>query len=308
MPTATITARVAEVTGADERHARAAWSIITEPGDAYAGAVIQQLGYIGALTALEGDLAAFDDIAPGAAEQAKSWLPRLSTDAITRALRTAEQQSIRLVDPATVPGIADLDTRAPHLLWVRGDINALGTEQRIALTGARASTGYGETVCADITRHVIDAGVTVHGGGAYGIDGAMHRAALSTGGSTVAWLAGGVDRMYPTGHAHLAEQIAHATGSALVSEVAPGAAPTKWRFLARNRMLASATQATVVVEAGWRSGSLNVAGHASSLGRKLGAVPGNVTSPSSAGCNRLLREYDARAITTGADALELLGE
>lgn len=190
MPTATITTRVAEVTDADERHARAAWSIITEPGDAYAGAVIQQLGHIGALTALEGDLAAFDDIAPGAAEQAKSWLPRLSTDAITRALRTAEQESIRLVDPATVPGIADLDTRAPHLLWVRGDINALGTEQRIALTGARASTGYGETVCADITRHVIDAGVTVHGGGAYGIDGAMHRAALSTGGSTVAWLAG----------------------------------------------------------------------------------------------------------------------
>ena len=81
----------------------------------------------------------------------------------------------------------------------------------------------------EVVVDVVAAGVTVHSGGAYGIDGAAHRAALMSDGATVAWLAGGVDRMYPIGHAHLADRIASAAGSALVSEVAPGASPTRWR-------------------------------------------------------------------------------
>ncbi|WP_368874971.1 DNA-processing protein DprA [Microbacterium sp. GbtcB4] len=85
-----------------------------------------------------------------------------------------------------------------------------------------------------------------------------------------------------------------------------GTAPTRWRFLARNRLIAALGQATVVVEAGWRSGSLNTAGHAATLGRPLGAVPGPVTSASSAGCHRLLREYDAVCVTSAAEVAELL--
>lgn len=306
MTTATITTKVAEITDAKERHARAAWSIITEPGDGHTGALVQQLGHVAALAALEGKRADLDKIVPGLAAQAQRWMPRLRTDAIATSLRKAEDNGIRLVDPATVPGLADLGPHAPHVLWVRGDIDALGAERRLAIAGARAATSYGESVCADITGDVVAAGVTVHSGGAYGIDGAAHRAALMSGGATVAWLAGGVDRMYPIGHAQLGDRIASAAGSALVSEVALGSSPTRWRFLSRNRLLAAATQATVIVEAGFRSGSLNTAGHAASLGRPLGAVPGNVTSAASAGCHRLLREYDARVITTGAEALELI--
>jgi len=93
-----------------------------------------------------------------------------------------------------------------------------------------------------------------------------------------------------------------------VSEVPCGTAPTKWRFLSRNRLIAAVSDATVVVEAGWRSGSLNTAGHAAALGRPLGAVPGPVTSASSAGCHRLLREYDARCVTTTAEIRELWGD
>lgn len=80
------------------------------------------------------------------------------------------------------------------------------------------------------------------------------------------------------------------------------------RFCARNRLIAALGQATVVVEAGWRSGSLNTAGHAAALGRPLGAVPGPVTSAASAGCHRLLREYDARCVTCAAEVRELWGD
>lgn len=306
MTTATIPAQVAEISDADERHARAAWSVITEPGDGHAGALVQQLGHVAALAALEGNLAELDDIAPGLAAQAASWMPRLRSTAIAAALRIAEQQEIRLVDPATVPGIADLGAHAPHALWVSGDVDALAAPRSLALVGARAASGYGETVCAEIARELVDAGVTLHAGLAYGIDAATHRTALGRGGRTVAWLAGGVDRVYPAGHVMLGAQIAGSAGSALVSQVAPGAAPTKWRFLRRNATLAAATRATVVVEAGWRSGTLVTANHAAELGRRVGAVPGNITSATSAGCHRLLRESSAIAITSGADALELL--
>src|SRR5690606_37237472 len=81
--------------------------------------------------------------------------------------------------------------------------------------------------------------------------------------------------------------------------------PTKWRFLQRNRIIAALSLATVVLEAGWRSGSLNTAGHALALGRPLGAVPGPVTSAASSGCHRIIRELDAALVTTAAEMAEL---
>ena len=160
-------------------------------------------------------------------------------------------------------------------------------------------------MAAEIAGDLAATGTVVVSGGAYGIDGAAHRAALGVGGGTVAFLAGGVDRAYPAGHQELFARI-RASG-ALVSELPCGAAPTKFRFLSRNRLIAALGAATVVVEAGWRSGSLNTAGHASSLGRPLGAVPGPVTSAASAGCHRLMREYDAQCVTNAAEVRELMG-
>lgn len=174
----------------------------------------------------------------------------------------------------------------------------------IALVGARAATGYGELVAGESAAGLSARGFTVVSGGAYGIDGAAHRAVLQREGATVAFLAGGVDRYYPTGHERLLTEIAE-TG-AVISEMLCGAAPTRWRFLQRNRLIAASTAATVVLEAGLRSGSLNTAGHAAALGRALGAVPGPVTSPSSAGCHRLLREFDAVCVTGAAQMAELV--
>jgi DNA processing protein len=133
-----------------------------------------------------------------------------------------------------------------------------------------------------------------------------HRAALASHGLTVAFLAGGVDRFYPNGHDALLTRIVDE--GAVISELPCGQPPTKWRFLQRNRLIAAASQATVVVEAGWRSGSLNTAGHAAALGRPLGAVPGPVTSAASAGCHRLIRDYDATLVTNPDEMAELLGD
>ena len=207
-------------------------------------------------------------------------------------------------DPAWPPMLGDLGDHAPLALWFRGEAAAL-SGAGVAIVGARASSSYGEHVATELASELAGEGWTIVSGGAYGIDGTAHRAALRAGGITIAVLAGGIDRAYPAGHAQLFDRIA--ASGALVSEVACGGAPTRWRFLERNRIIGALAGATVVVEAGWRSGSLNTAGHAAALGRPLGAVPGPVTSAASAGCHRLLREYDARCVTSAADVRELLG-
>ena len=200
--------------------------------------------------------------------------------------------------------VDELGVHAPIGLWVRGRPDALAwSVPTIALVGARAATGYGEHVAMEASAGLVDRGFAIVSGGAYGIDGMAHRAALASDGTTIAFLAGGIDRFYPLGHESLLTRIAQ-TG-AVVSELPCGAAPTKWRFLQRNRLIAAASQATVVLEAGIRSGSLNTAGHAAALGRPLGAVPGPVTSPASAGCHRLLREFDAMCVVDADQMAEL---
>jgi DNA processing protein len=119
-------------------------------------------------------------------------------------------------------------------------------------------------------------------------------------------LAGGVDRFYPPGNQDLLRRLADGSG-AVVSEVPPGSAPYKQRFLARNRVIAAMSCATVVVEAAWRSGALSTARHASRLLRPLGAVPGPVTSGTSTGCHVLLRDGAAVCVTDAAEVAELAG-
>jgi DNA processing protein len=202
-------------------------------------------------------------------------------------------------------GLSELGNHAPHALWLRGNRSTLERASRaIAIVGARASTGYGEHVTMELVSGLVRKQFAIVSGAAYGIDGMAHRAALAEEGDTIAVLAGGIDRLYPSGHDALLQRII-ATG-AVVTEMPPGFSPTKWRFLQRNRLIAAMCQATVVVEAGWRSGSLNTAHHAIELGRPLGVVPGPVTSASSAGCHRLLREEPCTCVTSADEAAELV--
>lgn len=298
----------------EEALARAAWTILAEPGDAVAGVLIQEFGAIGGLRyAFDSRASATPELRSQGAVRAldearRRWRPRASPAAVGRALRAAVSAQARLVIPGDddwPEQLSDLGTQAPVALWVRGRSELLVARPQIAVVGARAASGYGERVASELSGDLAMTGATIVSGGAYGIDGAAHRAALGVGGETIAFLAGGVDRPYPAGHHDLLDRIA--AHGAVVSEPPCGAAPTKWRFLARNRLIAALGQATVVVEAGWRSGSLNTAGHAAALGRPLGAVPGPVTSASSAGCHRLLREYGAICVTSAAEVRELTG-
>jgi DNA processing protein len=293
-----------------ERYALIVWSHLTEPGDGAAGRLIREHGAAGALRAAMGEGAAgmvltADEFAKGR----RRWLPRLSKDAVAASLRIAAANGVQIVTPADdhwPVQLDDLDDHAPLCLWVRGEPSILGRLQpSVALVGARAATSYGDHVALELSADLAGSGIPVISGGAYGIDGAAHRAAMMVGGVTVALLAGGADRAYPAGHTQLIDRMAQV--GAVVSEVPCGSTPTKWRFLQRNRLIAALSTATVVVEAGWRSGSLNTAAHAAELSRGLGAVPGPITSAASAGTHRLLREFGAQCITSAADVRELLG-
>ena len=174
----------------------------------------------------------------------------------------------------------------------------------MTVVGARSATTYGAGVAGELAAHVATAGFTVVSGAAFGIDQAAHRGALAARGPTVAVLACGVDRAYPAAHRDLLTYIAD-TGL-VVSELPPGCAPTKVRFLSRNRVIAALSVGTVVVEAAVRSGALNTANWASLCNRTVMGVPGPVTSAPSEGVHELLRTKDAALVTRGGDVLELV--
>ncbi|WP_246540356.1 DNA-processing protein DprA [Microbacterium flavum] len=298
---------------AEDAYARAVWSTLIEPGDRIAGALIETAGPVRALeiAVATGSVrgAELGEITPTELRAARDrWAPRRGR--AEEAIALARRSGVRLVTPedARWPArTADLGPFAPVCLWVRGDTRLLDAGiPAIALVGARAASSYGEFLAAEFAAEGGQAGITVYSGGAYGIDGAAHRGALSADGGTVAVMAGGVERPYPAGHRELIDRIAQV--GLVIAEVPCGTAPTKHRFLARNRLIAACSDATVVVEAGWRSGALNTAHHAQALGRPLGVIPGPVTSASSMGCHRLLREGEAICVTCFADVREMLGD
>jgi DNA processing protein len=195
--------------------------------------------------------------------------------------------------------------RPPLVLWALGPARLDETAQRAAaVVGTRAATTYGEQVTADLAAGLAENDVAVISGGAYGIDGAAHRAALAAQGVTVGVLAGGLDIPYPAGHSGLLHRIG--SSGLLVSEYPPGVRPARHRFLTRNRLVAAFAGAAVVVEAGLRSGAANTAAWARALGRVVGAVPGPVTSSASTGCHALLRA-GAEVVTRAEDIVELVG-
>ncbi len=311
-----------------ERRARVTWSLLAEPSDAVALLARERIGPVAALelarqaTASE-LLAGLDgEIPTQAAEPAagspharaaralERWRGRLAAVDVEHVLEDAARRRIRVLVPGDEEWpspIDDLREGAPHCLWVQGPgrLDHLIGEGTAALVGSRASTPYGEDVAASLAAAFAGSGGTVVSGGAYGIDAAAHRGALAArDGATLAVLAGGLDRLYPRGNAELLERIR--AQHLLVSEAPAGTAPTRWRFLARNRLIAALSRAVVVVEAAWRSGALSTARLADQLSRPVGAVPGPVTSAASAGCHRLIRERGAVLVTDPAELLDLL--
>jgi DNA processing protein len=210
-----------------------------------------------------------------------------------------------LSDLADCEPVQDLGG-APFGLWVKGQMALVEAVARsVSIVGARACTAYGQTVTTDLAAGLGTHGITVISGGAYGIDAAAHTGALAADAPTVAVMAGGLDKPYPSGNSALLQRVAN--HGLLVSELPPGEHPTRVRFLARNRLIAALTPATILVEAALRSGARNTVSWASACRRLVLAVPGPVYSATSATPHRLIREAEAVLCAGVEDVLELVG-
>ena len=196
----------------------------------------------------------------------------------------------------------------PHVLFVRGRPGALAAPRAVAVVGTRRPTDGGRRVAAQVAAAIARGGACVVSGLAVGIDGAAHAAVVAEAGITVAVLGGGHARLYPRVHDRLAAAIVEA-GGAVISEFAPHVAPTPGMFPRRNRIVSGLAEATVVVEAGARSGALTTAAWALEQGRGCFLVPGSIDAPMSAGCLAFLRECagEARIVAGIPQLLEDLG-
>lgn len=288
----------------DERLARAALSCGVEPGDGTTSLLIRQ---IGAVRALERSLVP----KPGS-----QLAERLHDVDPARQLEQAARCGIRFLvpgDPEWPTQLDQLDDAitdqgfggTPPGLWVKGPMPLTELSPSVAVVGSRAASVYGVEMTRALCEHLAISRVPVVSGGALGIDFGAHDATLLAGGATVAVLACGVDRVYPANNRLLLQHLA--AELAVVSEQPPGSAPTRPRFLARNRLIAAMTRGTVLVEAALRSGALNTAGWAEALNRPVMCVPGPVTSYTSQGVNNWIRQGRGTVVTHGAEVLELVG-
>ncbi|MGC9399818.1 MAG: DNA-processing protein DprA [Anaerolineae bacterium] len=218
--------------------------------------------------------------------------------------RKVEKEGVHVLtwESADYPKLLQQIPDPPPVLYVKGELTP-ADEWAVAMVGTRKATAYGKEVARQLSDELARNHVTVVSGLARGIDGVAHRAALEAGGRTIAVLGCGVDRVYPPEHRKLAREII--TNGALISDYPLGTRPEGKNFPPRNRIISGLSQGVVVVEAGLRSGALITADFAADQGRDVFAVPGNIFSPASQGCNRLLRE-GASVVTEGRDILEVL--
>lgn len=299
----------AAVPDAADRTARLALSRLSEPGDDDLASLVER----------QGAVEVFDRLRAGHLPhpRAEAWSVRLSSLDVERDLERAHRVGARWLVPGDEEWPAQLgdlarlgeagrpDHAPPLGLWVRGPLRLSdAAPHAVAVVGSRAASHYGVHVARGIGYDLAAAGHPVLSGAAYGIDASAHDGALAADGPTVAVLACGIDEVYPRGNASLVARIGE--HGAVVTEMAPGAAPTRLRFLRRNRLIAALSGATVVVEADLRSGALNTARLASVLLRHVAAVPGPVTSATSAGCHRLIRDEQSVLVRDAADVVELV--
>lgn len=274
-----------------EHRAAIDWTRITEAPDRYASALVTRFGYAESLAMVREGVADLKDRYPSVAR----WHNRLSTlEPFHEA--ALPKLGVRVLIPSDDDWpvqVDDLGDSRPLALWVRGSSELL-MKRSIAIVGSRDASDYGCKIARDLA---FDIGIPVVSGGAFGIDAEAHRGALLAESSTIIVSAGGVDRPYPSAHRDLYLQTLK-NGGAVISESPLAAAPQRHRFLSRNRIIAALAAATIVVEAPYRSGALSTARHALEIGRPVGAFPGPVNSPYSAGTHELIRSSGTLVAST----------
>src|SRR6185437_6615012 len=283
-----------------DRLARLALNHAVEPADPQIGRLLELHSPIAVLAAIRADQLPDLDPDPARhdrlADRCTGLRLRLEPGRVEAGIAAAEAVCARFITPvdASWPArLDDLGQQRPIGIWAIGSWgdppdapanpttdqssesnpaptgsdrgSPASTAEMLSIVGARACTGYGSYVAGALGAELASAGMAVVSGAALGIDAAAHRGALAVGGPTVAVLACGIDRVYPRAHEVLLRAIAER--GAVFSELPPGASPTRFRFLHRNRIIAALGVGTVVVEAAHRSGSLVTARLAAELGR-----------------------------------------
>lgn len=234
----------------------------------------------------------------------QSKMPKALTQAIEESLAWANQpqRHILCLDDTRYPQALKEISCPPLLLFVEGEASLLSQPQ-IALVGSRHASHAGLENARWFAKELARQGLVVTSGLALGIDGAGHEGALAGGGQTLAVMATGMDRIYPSRHQDLALRIKGQ--GALISEFPLGTAPVKANFPRRNRIISGLAQGVLVVEAALRSGSLVTARCAAEQGREVFAVPGSIHQPTSHGCHALIRQ-GAKLVESVQDILEEL--
>jgi DNA processing protein len=254
-----------------------------------------------------GALVVYDKLLKRGYDQIKfeKLITNLRATKVSQLIDSLEKTGSKFLTPESPEWPAALNDlqAAPIGLVVKGDISSL-SDRSLAIVGTRNPTPYGVRIAGDFAAGFTDREWSIVSGGAYGIDSAAHKGALIAEGRTIAVLAAGIDVAYPAGNARLFAEISE--NGALVSEVLPGAHAIPSRFLTRNRIIAALSQATLVVEAAFRSGSLRTARDAAELMRPVMAIPGPINAPTSEGCHRLIGERAAEIVTSVSDAIELV--
>ncbi|MFC7620685.1 DNA-processing protein DprA [Microlunatus sp. GCM10028923] len=293
----------------DERTARMVLALVSAPADVLTGRLVAAVGAVETLRLSREDGAAgvLSEV------EAEVWRGRLAPLPDPAAARSMLDQALAQGFGTVIPGdqhfpvgLQDLGDRVPLVLWTRGAPSFLSRplSELVVVTGARASSAYGNYVAADFAADLGNAERLIVAGGGYGVEAAAHQAVLSVGGSTIAVLPCGLDRPYPAGHRDLLGNIGDV--GLLVSELPPGTPPSRRWFQARNRIIAALAGATVITEASSRSLAMLTAMYAHDLGRGVGIVPGPITSGTSVGSNELIKRGVGRVVTTAADVTNLL--
>jgi DNA processing protein len=192
---------------------------------------------------------------------------------------------------------------APMLLYLRGNV-ALNAVKIIGIVGTRGATNYGKRVVETLLSELSTYPLLVVSGLAYGIDIHAHKIALELGLPTLAVVAGGVDNIYPAAHKKVAEAMLAQGG--LLSEHPLRTKPEAHQFAARNRIIAGIAEATIVVEAGQKSGALITAKYANEYNREVFAVSGSIYEPYSVGCHHLIKTHQAHLLTSATDIVDVM--
>ncbi|WP_172979644.1 DNA-processing protein DprA [Agromyces agglutinans] len=299
------------MTAGEERDARMVLAAVSEPADVITSTLIARVGAVSTVELIANRLSLPSDIDTAEGELWRRRLaPRIHPDELDQQRAAMDAANLRVLTPADADWPTELNqlgSTAPIALWLHGAPESLHAPLpgRVTITGAQAATAYGSHLARELAADLSRRGRVILAGSSHGIDADAHFGALAAGPTaTIAVLASGLGRPQSAGHDDFHERIASG-GGLLISELPPGASPTRWRFLQRGRLLAALAGSTVVVEAGRRSASLNVAAIAHALGRPVAALPGPLTSPTSAGTHALIQSGTATLITGADDLIRL---